>query len=49
MVDKGIFVGVRLWVFINEGDYEGMVYSIDVEKRKVMLSKGELIFFNDVN
>lgn len=48
MVDKKGFVGVRLWVIISEGEYEGIVYSIDVEKRKFLLSKGEkfMIFLN---
>lgn len=44
MADKGTFVGARLRVSTNEGDYEGTVDSIDVEKRKVTLSKGESIF-----
>lgn len=48
MVDKKGFVGVRLWVIISEGEYEGIVYSIDIEKRKFLLSKGEkfMIFLN---
>lgn len=48
MVDKKSFVGVRLWVIISEGEYEGIVYSIDIEKRKFLLSKGEkfMIFLN---
>lgn len=49
MADKGTFVGARLRVSTNEGDYEGTVHSIDVEKRKVTLSKGESILFNDAN
>ena len=49
MADNGTFIGARLRVSTNEGDYEGTVHSIDVEKRKVTLSKGESILFNDAN
>lgn len=41
MADKKSFVGARLRVTTSEGEYEGTVHSIDAEKRKLSLSKGE--------
>lgn len=41
MADKKSFVGARLRVTTSEGEYEGTVHSIDTEKRKLSLSKGE--------
>lgn len=41
MADKKGFVGARLRVTTSEGEYEGTVHSIDTEKRKLSLSKGE--------
>lgn len=35
------FVGARLRVRTSEGGYEGTVHSIDAEKRKLTLTKGE--------
>jgi len=35
------FVGARLRVTTSEGGYEGTVHSIDAEKRKLTLTKGE--------
>lgn len=41
MADKSTFVGARLRVATSEGEYEGTVHSIDAEKRKLTLTKGE--------
>jgi len=35
------FVGARLRVTTSEGGYEGTVHSIDADKRKLTLTKGE--------
>lgn len=41
MADRGSFVGERLRVTSNEGDFEGTVHSIDTVNRKLTLTKGE--------
>ena len=41
MADRKNFVGARLRVTTSEGEYEGTVHSIDAEKRKLTLTKGE--------
>lgn len=41
MADRSSFVGARLRVNTSEGDYEGTVHSIDTQKRKLTLTKGE--------
>ena len=42
------FVGARLRVITSEGGYEGTVHSIDAEKRKLTLTKGEeLVTFSN--
>ena len=40
MADRN-FVGARLRVATSDGNYEGTVHSIDTEKRKLTLTKGE--------
>ena len=48
MADRRNFVGARLRVITSEGEYEGTVYSIDAEKRKLTLNKGEkLVTFSN--
>lgn len=41
MANRKSFVGARLRVTTSEGEYEGTVHSIDAEKRKLTLTKGE--------
>ena len=41
MADRSSFVGARLRVTSNEGDFEGTVHSIDTVNRKLTLTKGE--------
>lgn len=43
MAEQSSFVGARLRVSSSEGNYEGTVHSIDTEKRKLTLTKGEKV------
>ena len=41
MADGSKYLGARLQVTTTEGKYEGIVQSIDAERKKLTLNKGE--------